>query len=1008
MSLSANWRQLQLFDFLPINDPNYNSDDDMYSNNTLSCITGTKDYLVISMNNCFIKIISQQFTTIKYYMGYDLDYRISFMKALPKENMVVTLAEKQGVPSILKLWDLNKIINTVEDDKAIQSDNDDSVFKYKYQTQVLINNGDNSFPISCFQFNSNFTCVAIGYTNGKVILIRGDLLRDRGSKQRIIYESPDPITGLQFNEYHELIYVTTTSKILTVPTTGRNQGKPLKILSKRTGVPLNCCTKDPESQELIVGLDSALRYYNHMTKSHSVNFEIQKRSIYKHVKDYLVMICPGEDSSIGTSSRKFTTKVIILDLSNKHVSFSLTLSNVSINHIFPMWNDIYLLSSDGVLYKLHEKPINEQVEIILQRQLFNVAFKLASQSKLPTDTLLKICKLNGEFLYSKQDFDGSIKRFILCLDFYKDESLKIDENEETLNDFIMNIITKFKDASNIYNLTEFLYRLYEFSMANSDNITLLLCCYCKLKMVREIKSFVNDLDLSNNGEDRDDNPLHSLNFPLIINLFKECGYFDEVIKLLHKLNQPDLIVGIQLNDLNNPRKCLNYIKSLSIDNLLLILIEYSKTLLDNLPLETTELLINVFTGKYTPIEGPEMFEFNTKSDSEQKHEVSNNESSLPLNSYKGFLAYLSGTNFEDDQVTVTSTYSEPTYLPPRPSLIFPSFINNPNEFVIFLEACIETFEKYQGNINDKKDLLITLYEMYLTLSQKEPENQESWFNKAKGLINEYSQLLDTPSLLLLSHIYGFNEGEMASKEQNGYEESLFRTAELNQDVKGCFDVTSKYGDSKPELFKLLLKFIVSKEHIFKQVSEKDFKKIINKVNDFKLSTPLELIQILSTTEFTTIGLIKDNLIEIIDRNNQEIRNNEKLIESYESEAIKNSHQITELKNKPFIIQNNRCSACNLKLDFPIVHFKCKHSFHQKCLNDTISANNDILSSKPVCVICVNDIDLIETLRDEQLKSKDQSDLFEMTLRESQDKFKVITNYFGKGVMEEDYIQMDNT
>ena len=56
-----------------------------------------------------------------------------------------------------------------------------SEYRFEFQTQVLVNDhssgtteiGDNSYPISCFKFNYDLTCLAIGYTNGKVILVRG-------------------------------------------------------------------------------------------------------------------------------------------------------------------------------------------------------------------------------------------------------------------------------------------------------------------------------------------------------------------------------------------------------------------------------------------------------------------------------------------------------------------------------------------------------------------------------------------------------------------------------------------------------------------------------------------------------------------------------------------------------------------------------------------------------------------------------------------------------------------
>ena len=210
---------------------------------------------------------------------------------------------------------------------------------------------------------------------------------------------------------------------------------------------------------------------------------------------------------------------------------------------------------------------------------------------MPNDLLLRIQKLYGDFLYEKQENEASIDIYIKCLDLFEklvDSQGESVDQEDDLDDFVMTVITKFKDAANIPNLTKFLFKLYELKEANNDHITLLLCCYCKLKMTEELDKFINDLDLD------EDNNLQDLNFQLIINLFKECGYFTQVIRLLFRLNQPNLIVGIQLNDLKQPRNSLNYIKSLPIDELLLILTEHSKTFLDDCPIAVSYTHLDVY------------------------------------------------------------------------------------------------------------------------------------------------------------------------------------------------------------------------------------------------------------------------------------------------------------------------------------------------------------------------------------------------------------------------------
>ncbi|KAI5970309.1 VPS11 [Candida margitis] len=981
-------------------------------------INATKAYLVIAVNNSILKIINPRNMACEgSFQAYDIDYRITFIEPVfNSSNLVVTLAEKQGFPSIIKLWDLTRILNM----EKLEA----SEYKFKFQTQVAVTensrgNGaqsENSFPISCFKFNYDLTCLAVGYTNGKVLLIRGDLLRDRGSKQRVIYESVanDPITGIQFNEPEQILYVTTTSKVLTVSTTGRNHGKPLRVLSQKTGADLEC-TEIGSKSELIVGLPDSIRYYDPTTKLKTINFDVPKSRISR-MHQFILMV----SSTDNENSSRFQSRVIILDTRNNHISLNLLIPQSVIKFAFKMNNEIYLLSNDGVLYRIYEKPVNQQIELILQRELFSVAFSLAKQSKLPSETLLRIQRLHADYLFDEQKYDDSMDVYISCLELFKNGQVEIgkSDSEEDRDDYIMNVITKFKEAINTANMVRFLERLHAMYIATVDHITLLLCCLCKLKNLEKIDSFIDELDLSNEK-------LQELNFPLIINLFKECGFYKQVLRLLYKLNQPNLIVDIQLYDLNKPKLALNYMKSLKIDDLLLILIDQSKKLLDSSPIETTELLINVFTGKYQPVESRQA-PSTTAPDGKLEEDENAGEGAIELTNYKAFLNYLTlrGNDDQDNGATEEAQQQsplnkEPTYLPPKPNLIYSSFTNHPHEFVIFLEACIEAFDRYQGNLMDKKEVLITLLEMYLSLSSKTGE--ADWLDKAQSIIDQYGNLLDDDSLLLLSHLYKFKPGEIKAREDNGDEEGIFMTYKIEEDVEGCFNVLQKYGQTKPQFYKMMLEFIVSKREIYEKVNHDDIQAILQQIRKFKLLDPLELIDLLngggsSDNEFVTFGIVKEYLLEYFTTQEQEITNNEKLIEMYEHDSTKNSYKLSELTH-PFVMQNNKCSACHMKLDFPMIHFKCKHSFHQKCLSSSLVANpisngnnhflDDVSDTHgPRCPICAQDMSDVNDVKQNQFKMKENVDFFVQSLHESTDTFKFISEYIGKGVMEDESVSFD--
>lgn len=98
----------------------------------------------------------------------------------------------------------------------------------------------------------------------------------------------------------------------------------------------------------------------------------------------------------------------------------------------------------------------------------------------------------------------------------------------------------------------------------------------------------------------------------------------------------------------------------------------------------------------------------------------------------------------------------------------------------------------------------------------------------------------------------------------------------------------------------------------------------------------------------------------------------------------------ELGSKPTVFQTRRCSACGGSLDLPTVHFLCKHSFHQRCLNQ--------VDDTPDCPKCAASNSNIRAFREAQIESSDRHDMFQDALQRSRDRFGTISEFFGRGVM----------
>ena len=69
---------------------------------------------------------------------------------------------------------------------------------------------------------------------------------------------------------------------------------------------------------------------------------------------------------------------------------------------------------------------------------------------------------------------------------------------------------------------------------------------------------------------------------------------------------------------------------------------------------------------------------------------------------------------------------------PKPRGAFSAFVDHPNEFIKFLEACIEADALSE---NDRSDVYTTLFEMYLHKANgSQDKDKVAWETKAKELV----------------------------------------------------------------------------------------------------------------------------------------------------------------------------------------------------------------------------------------------------------------------------------
>lgn len=199
--------------------------------------------------------------------------------------------------------------------------------------------------------------LAVGFANGAVTVIRGDLIHDRGAKQRTVYESEEPITGVEFREGpNTTLYLATTGRILTLTIMGKGQGQPAKVLED-TGCGVGCMTFDEVNGDIVVVRDDAIHYYGVNGRGPSFAYEGPKQLV-SIFGDYVALVSPPK-AAIPTKInglRRFggnrtddlfnTSTFALLDTDLKFIAHTETLLS-EVKALLIEWGDLFLLTLDG-------------------------------------------------------------------------------------------------------------------------------------------------------------------------------------------------------------------------------------------------------------------------------------------------------------------------------------------------------------------------------------------------------------------------------------------------------------------------------------------------------------------------------------------------------------------------------------------------------------------------------------------------------------------------------------
>jgi hypothetical protein len=383
--------------------------------------------------------------------------------------------------------------------------------------------------------------LAIGFANGSVTVVRGDLIHDRGARQRTVFEGEEPITGIEFREGNiTTLYIATTGRISTLVISGRGQGQPARTLED-TGCGVDCMTIDRDTRDVVVAREDGVYYYGLHGRGPVYPYEGPKQSV-GIFKEYVAVISPPQTRTanrgpaqrslgLGQLDDPFTSSTFtVLNTDLKFIAHQESIKS-QIRLLFMEWGDLFMLTLDGKILRYREKSFQQQLEMLFQRDLYVLAINLAQKTGADVTQQNIIYRKYGDYLYQKQDYDTAMQQYLRAID-----------NTEPSQ-----VIRKFLDTQRIHNLIDYLEELHDHHKATSDHTTLLLNCYAKLKDLNKLEEFIKS------GDD--------LKFDLdtAIIMCRQGGYHDQAAYLARKHNEHDLVVDILVEDCKRYAEALAYI-----------------------------------------------------------------------------------------------------------------------------------------------------------------------------------------------------------------------------------------------------------------------------------------------------------------------------------------------------------------------------------------------------------------------------------------------------------------
>ncbi|KAH9035868.1 hypothetical protein EDB84DRAFT_1437825, partial [Lactarius hengduanensis] len=816
---------------------------------------------------------------------------------------------------------------------------------------IKVQTSNRPHPVTSIALSAGLSFLAIGLGDGTVILYRhldqsvlsGSASLTAIPKPRTVHESPaEPVTALGFREPTDetpatYLFIATTNRVLVYQASGRGSGGAASEVHE-AGAALGCAVMDWKAHDMVVARDEAIYICGAESRGSSYAYEGPKTSVHIHLNYLVIVSSPltANATSASATIRNFAarnvgasgtevTKVTVFDLENKFVAHIEPFTE-DVREVFSQWGNIYVLSNDGRLSCLREKPTATKLDMLYRRGYYVLALDIAKTQQMGQESVADIHRQYGDYLYAKPDYDPPP-----CSNTFQTigNCNHLALPTRTTRHSLLNTYTKLKDAARLDSFIKTESRPDPRLPAS----WLLRACVIPCQTVVSTRRYLR-IQIEDTG-----------NFNDALAYLRHLGpEAPRTIWPRHEICTGTDPLTSEPDSLPAPSKPAaggSYLSYLALRG--------------PAPAAAPVSPVSV-TATATSTTDPPISSGASSRTARQNDRASRRE------------ATYDGSRAPSPPSTVRA--APPLIRRPSPRLYFANFVGHREHLVVFLEAVAlrcwgQSLDEPKDGVAaegsaeestegaDQQAVWNTLLELYLTLASAAGDGArgDALRDKALRLLRAAERLpYDPTHALILCATRGFTPGLVLLWERLGMHEDVLRFW-MEQDRRGAAGAgaeamrcLAQYGATAPQLYKLALRFFTSAPELMARHTQ-DLGEVLRVIEERAIMPPLVVVQVLSRNDVASVGLVKDWLLARIRTAREEVHTgdscvvqDEQLTTSYRLETTTKLKQVGELSDPdhPRLFHATQCSQCGGHLDLPSIHFMCNHSFHQRSVHFPLS------------------------------------------------------------------------